>query len=485
MTDNFALRPEYAGVAAVSLNGPYGWDYAAGHALLRGAGGVLLDEAGRDVTYTVDGSSNTRFCFGGDPQAARELVGRNWKGVREGKGIARRTVLRWPRRASGRALDRAVGCLLGQIVGDSLGSLVEFQSPRDIARRYPDGVRDLIDGGTWNTLAGQPTDDSELALELARTLVGLQAWSSEAVAAAYGGWYASGPFDLGGATRQALQPAASARSDRAKAARAAASQDSQANGALMRCAPIGIWARNVKEAAAAAREDARLSHPHAVCQAASAAFVAAIATAISVGDREAMLAAAYAAVPESQAGVVRDRLDRAKRGQGPEDFMHQQGWVLTAFQNAFRHLANGTPIEDALIETVGEGGDTDTNAAICGALLGATQGSAAIPVRWTMAVLACRPLAETGAKRPRPARYWPDDVAMLAEGLLMRGQDSRRRSEHRGSRVTVNLNLPWTSSRRTDLPHVMGGRHLGTCLSTPHEPRWLCERVDAAKPQMP
>jgi ADP-ribosyl-[dinitrogen reductase] hydrolase len=413
------------GVAAVSLNGPCGWDYAAGHALLRGAAGVLLDEAGRDVTYTVDGSSNTRFCFGGAPQAARELVGRNWKGVREGKGIARRTVLHWPRPASGMALDRAVGCLLGQVVGDSLGSLVEFQSPHDIAGQYPDGVRNLADGGTHNTIAGQPTDDSELALDLARTLVGLQAWSSEAVAAAYGEWCASGPFDMGHTTHQALSAAAPARSNKAKAARAAASRDSQANGALMRCAPIGIWARDTKEAAAAAREDAALSHPHAVCQAASAAFVVAIATAISGGDREAMLTAADAAVPESDAAVVRDRLDLAKRGEGPDDFMHQQGWVLTAFQNAFRHLAIGTPIEDALIETVGEGGDTDTNAAICGALLGAAQGSAAIPVRWTMAVLACRPLAETGAKRSRPPRYWPDDVPLLAEGLLMRGEDPR------------------------------------------------------------
>jgi ADP-ribosylglycohydrolase len=125
-------------------------------------------------------------------------------------------------------------------------------------------------------------------------------------------------------------------------------------------------------------------------------------------------------VPEPEASEVRDRLDRAKRGEGPDDFMHQQGWVLTASQNAFRHLASDTPIEDALIQAAGKGGDTDTNAAICGALLGAAQGSAAIPVRWSMA-LACRPLAETGAKRPRPARYWSDDVPFLAEGLSMRG----------------------------------------------------------------
>jgi fructose-1,6-bisphosphatase/inositol monophosphatase family enzyme len=232
------------GVAAVSLNGPCGWDYAAGHALLRGAGGVLLDEAGRDVVYTINGTSHARFSFGGGPQAARDLVARNWGGVRDGRGMARRTVLRWPRAAPGIALDRAVGCLLGQVVGDSLGSLVEFRAPDSIAREYPRGVRDLADGGTWNTIAGQPTDDSELALDLARTLVGLEAWSSDAVAAAYGGWYASRPFDVGGTTRQALSATASTRSNKAETARTAASRESQANGALMRCAPIGLWARD-------------------------------------------------------------------------------------------------------------------------------------------------------------------------------------------------------------------------------------------------
>jgi ADP-ribosyl-[dinitrogen reductase] hydrolase len=192
----------------------------------------------------------------------------------------------------------------------------------------------------------------------------------------------------------------------------------------MRCAPIGIWARHAEEASMAARDDARLSHPHPVCQAASAAFVAAITTAVSGGDQEAMLTAAETAVQEPEAEAVRERLALARLGHGPDDFMGEQGWVMIAFHNAFRHLASGTPIEDALVETVGEGGDTDTNAAICGALLGAAQGRTAIPVRWSMAVLACRPLSETGARQPRPARYWPDDVPALAEALLARAKYS-------------------------------------------------------------
>ena len=405
-------------VAAISLNGPCGWDYAAGHALIRGAGGVLIDETAREVIYTVDGGSSTGRCFGGAPQAVQALVSRDWRRPRNGSQMSRRTVLSWPRQSDPVALDRAAGCLLGQVAGDSLGSLVEFRGRDDIARQYPDGVRDLADGGTWNTIAGQPTDDSELALDLARTLAARDTWSPEAVATAYAQWLASQPFDVGGTTRQALSAAAAAQRDKAGAARGAASGTSEANGALMRCSPIGLWARDAVEAAMAARADAALSHPHPVCQAASAAFCAAIATAIGGGDPDAMLAAAEAAIAEPEAEPVRARLALARRGEGPAHFTHQAGWVLIAFQNAFRHLADGTSLEEALIETVAQGGDTDTNGAICGALLGASQGRMAVPTRWTMAVLACRPLAETGARHPRPARYWPDDIPLLAEALL-------------------------------------------------------------------
>ncbi|MFW6136531.1 MAG: ADP-ribosylglycohydrolase family protein [Candidatus Aminicenantaceae bacterium] len=52
-------------------------------------------------------------------------------------------------------LERAQGCLLGQLAGDALGSLVEFQTPVQIRREYPNGVRELADGVTWNTIAGK------------------------------------------------------------------------------------------------------------------------------------------------------------------------------------------------------------------------------------------------------------------------------------------------------------------------------------------
>jgi len=77
------------------------------------------------------------------------------------------------------AVDRAQGCLLGQLAGDALGGLVEFQTPGQIRQEYPNGVRELADGGTWNTIAGQPTDDSEMALLLARMLADQGRYDSE------------------------------------------------------------------------------------------------------------------------------------------------------------------------------------------------------------------------------------------------------------------------------------------------------------------
>ena len=85
-------------------------------------------------------------------------------------------------------LSRAQGCLLGQLAGDSLGSLVEFRAPDDIWREYPKGVRELADGGTWNTIAGQPTDDSEMAMLLARVLADQGRYDPEEARKAYISW---------------------------------------------------------------------------------------------------------------------------------------------------------------------------------------------------------------------------------------------------------------------------------------------------------
>lgn len=419
------------GVAAVSLASPVGWDYAAGHALLRGGGGALVDQDGRPVVYTPDGQSATRWCFGGAPEAVQELRQRDWTKVFT-PDPAPPAPFRLVRPARGRVasdsamLARAQGCLLGQLAGDALGGLVEFSSAAAIRMRYPDGCRDLRDGGTWRNLAGQPTDDSELALMLARMLVHHGTYDAERVLEGYVRWYDDPQtFDIGGTTRQALGAASDAPpGECVRAALAQASLSSQANGSLMRISPLGIFGvGRAEQAAGWARLDSQLTHPHPVCQDACAAFVAAVAHAVAHGGGpEACYAAALAGA--SRSGVQPDVLTtlRDARGGPPRDYSDKMGWVRIALQNAFHQLLHAANFEEGVVATVMAGGDTDTNGAIAGALLGAVHGRQAVPARWVSALQSCRPLRGAPTAHPRAIAFWPVDALELAEALLCAGR---------------------------------------------------------------
>ncbi|HMA38170.1 MAG TPA: inositol monophosphatase family protein [Chloroflexia bacterium] len=423
-----ALAAAGDGEVAVSLQHPGSWDYAGGHALVRGSGGALVDETGAPVTYTPDGTSITQACFGGAPALLPVLAAQPWDRVlRAGQAPTAASVLCRPLPGHAIADDgplrRAQGCLLGQLTGDALGSMVEFQAVAAIRRRYPQGLRAIGPSPVFDTLAGQPTDDSELALALARTLL-RTGFDAEAVAAAYGDWLASGPFDVGGTIRQAcgaiLQAHAQGR-PRAPAALAAASRSSEANGALMRQSPLAIWGA-YRDAAAldhAARTDTRLTHPHPVCQDASAAFLVALAAVIREGlDPEGAYARAVAwDAQHGRSPAVTAALAAAR--QAPPAYEVSKGHVLIALQNAFYQALHAPTVEAGVVATVMAGGDTDTNAAIAGALLGAIHGAPTIPPQWRQAVLTCRPAAGApGVRQPRPPAYWPADALILAERLL-------------------------------------------------------------------
>lgn len=310
-----------------------------------------------------------------------------------------------------KVLLRAQGSLLGQLVGDALGSLVEFQSPQEIRRQYPQGVRELSDGGTWGTIAGQPTDDSEMALILARTLIQQKRYDPEEARKAYLFWLDSAPFDCGGTIASGLR----GRPD----------HESQANGAMMRVSPLGIFGTRFQAAQVScwAQQDAALTHPHPVCLQANALFAMAVAHTIRTGNspREIYeLIKKWAAEMGAQTPlmtVIEDAFTSP-----PSDYVHQQGWVLIAFQNSLWQLLHAANLEEGIVDTIMRGGDTDTNAAIAGALLGAVYGLDAVPERWREKVLNCRPEAgQPHVRHPRPQCFWPVDSLYLASCLVTGG----------------------------------------------------------------
>jgi ADP-ribosylglycohydrolase len=109
-------------------------------------------------------------------------------------------------------------------------------------------------------------------------------------------------------------------------------------------------------------------------------------------------------------------------------FETNEGHVLIALQNALYQAVHAPSFEEGLVDTVRGGGDTDTNVAIAGALLGAVHGFAAIPEQWRSTVLDCRPARESpGVRHPRPETYWPGQTPQLAEQLIKAGAGGRAR----------------------------------------------------------
>lgn len=316
--------------------------------------------------------------------------------------------------------DAALGAVLGALIGDAAGAVLEFLGRAPSVDEVQEALR-FPGGGVWRVAPGQITDDGELTLCLARGLVeGGGTFPSDAIASWYGRWYQSSPFDIGGTTRTALQVAdqglGAGLADRMRAA-AAASSGSKANGSLMRCTPLGVWGFQLAddELVAIAKGDSSLSHPNASCCGAVALYTAAVASLVArPGDLAGAVArvrelAASGAVPKE----VAEWLATALSGQSVP-FWPQAGFVKIAFVHAFRHLAGESGFEVALAETLRGGGDTDTNACIVGGLVGAALGASRIPEAMKAAVLGCDPTRG----RKRPEFLWARDAPELVTELL-------------------------------------------------------------------
>ncbi|MEW5314729.1 MAG: hypothetical protein WDW38_006201 [Sanguina aurantia] len=299
-------------------------------------------------------------------------------------------------------------------------------------------------GGAFNVAAGQLTDDSELAISLLRGLVGVRpqdGFPAEAVARKYNTWMdADYPFDVGGTCRAAFSNASCAadmcNNALANQAEYVARWNSgaAANGGLMRIAPLAIWAHartTNAELIALAKQDALLSHPSEVCQDANAVYCVAIAALLKSGraggsSTQERAATAIRAV-DSVIGVMDEVIQRWYRDSstltlGEIVVTHLIGHLKHAFLLAFYFLRRGTAYDVAIVETCRKLGDSDTNAAIVGALLGALHGSSGIPQHMSRPVLAFDCAAHnpqlTGRGHRRPATYRTKDAMALLPSLL-------------------------------------------------------------------
>lgn len=338
--------------------------------------------------------------------------------------------------------DRAAGVLLAMAAGDALGAGYEFGPPL-----APDVPVVMEGGGSFGWRPGEWTDDTAMAVAIAEVSATgadlLTPAAQDAIVARWAEW-ADDATDVGVQTRTVLDAASQAARGRsasrpgAAGVRAAASAlhertgRTAGNGSLMRTAPVALaHLDDPDRLVEAATTLSALTHADPEAGEACALWCLAIRHAVLHGSFDGVHAELQR-LPAARAAMWEERLREAET-HDPEHFEHN-GWVVQALQGAWSAISRTLAAEDApasrfpashlrhALEAAVRGGrDTDTVAAIAGALLGARWGASAVPASWRRQLhgwpgLRARDLVRLGvltARTGQPdAQGWPSGATL-------------------------------------------------------------------------
>ncbi|MCX5209271.1 ADP-ribosylglycohydrolase family protein [Kitasatospora sp. NBC_00240] len=276
--------------------------------------------------------------------------------------------------------QRAAGAVVGSAVGDALGAPYEFGPAGAFSARFPPeaGAGAMRSGGGWDT--GEATDDTQMAVHLAESLVECGGLDLPDVFDRFRRWAADDPKDIGLQTEDVLT--SGMPWDQAAAVHFQVNLRAAGNGSLMRAAGSAVYFAPAGQAAGmdAARRIAALTHGDRAAWEGTAVLHELVRVALTGADP-------LGALPETLELVDSEHRERYATVLAP----HWHPGLATEFNgavrpclgSALRALRSTSSFPGALRAAVDVGGDTDTVAAVTGALAGARYGFDAIPAHWT------------------------------------------------------------------------------------------------------
>jgi ADP-ribosyl-[dinitrogen reductase] hydrolase len=282
---------------------------------------------------------------------------------------------------------RVAGALVGSAVGDALGAPFEFGPPGQFSARFPVPARgsrtEMCGGGSVGWEPGEFTDDTQMALLVAASLLERDGLDEADLFDRFSRWAAAGPPDIGNQTRAVL---GSGRPwDVAAAEHFERSGHAAGNGSLMRTTPAAIcFSRFGAEATMdAARRISALTHGDPSAGEGCAIFSELMRVALEGGDPLAAIPAALALVADEH----RERWAAVLAPSWtPADATESNGAVWPTLGQAVWALRHGRDFAEVLRLVIDLGGDTDTVACVAGGLAGAVFGMGGIPSRWASVV---------------------------------------------------------------------------------------------------
>jgi ADP-ribosyl-[dinitrogen reductase] hydrolase len=263
-----------------------------------------------------------------------------------------------------------------------------------IRKAFPGGVLDL---------AAPPKnspydDDAAMALLLGESLLATKGFDATDVARRWVKWMKVDGRGIGTTTRRALTLI-----DRGKepfeAGRLANQENprrSAGNGSVMRCIPVALrYHDDLDRLIRVSTQQAAITHSDERCTWGAAA--------VNLAARELLHGNIYFIdevlhrIGDRTPRALREAIHRVPReGEGdlPITVAGETGYVVHCVEIAFWFVTHDRTLEDALIFLAQAGGDTDTNAAVAGALLGARYGEAALPPRWVEQLVGAQGIAK-------------------------------------------------------------------------------------------
>jgi len=291
-----------------------------------------------------------------------------------------------PGRIGADAQQRGIGALIGSVVGDALGAPFEFGPSNAYSESFPTSCRgtstEMVGGGAFDWDPGEFTDDSQMMLALAESLVARGGLDLDDLWERFRAWR-SGATDCGTTTSAALshddrhEAAAEAHRHRGRTA---------SNGALMRtwAVALAFVGHDTAEVMRVARAQAETTHFDPL-----AGWAAAIGTELC---RRAIVGFDLL----DQIDDVLTFVDPSCRAEfarvlavdwvpnRAED--HSNGAATICLAQAVWALRVSHDFESAMRAAIDLGGDTDTVACVAGALAGAVHSVQGIPSRWMTVV---------------------------------------------------------------------------------------------------
>nr|QBK85792.1 MAG: ADP-ribosylglycohydrolase [Marseillevirus LCMAC101] len=286
--------------------------------------------------------------------------------------------------------DKFEGGLLGLMLGDALGAPHEFRGSKDEYTgklQYPPRIPSRYQGVRHGVVA-QTSDDTELMLALIYSMIPdststkVIEYNNERAAMEYMKWANSKPMGMGFNTRALFCGVKTVNGFRNRQVKVF-KKVSQSNGSLMRCYPLALIPKENWYA------DVNLSNPTKVNRDASKVFLSLVqsmwagkgkAEALEEQINDKTLASPITAAlfhASEIDGVFPSKVDSSFPCQPYEVSGKCKGWVAVSLYTAIWGWYHSNTLEDCLDSIIERGGDTDTNAAIGGALMGSTLGKKA------------------------------------------------------------------------------------------------------------